>query len=960
MSTRSARFCGVSCVVVIAALATSSACHKAAPPPKAPEPAWQLLASELPAALLSVSARSAHDVFVVGADKGDGPMVLHFDGTKWAELRTGQHGDLWWVQALPGGPTLFGGAGGMVLRYDGKTFERMPTPGLAKQTVFGVWGTRGDDFYAVGNAGGRNGFVWHYHDHAFHSERLPADLPLTASGEVPGLFKVFGMGDEVWVVGANGAILHRKGAAAFTTVPSGTKATIFTVHGSGDHLLAVGGSGNGLVLQENGGVFRDASPPASGLLQGVFSTPAHGEWTSGERGAIYTRATPSAPFAAVDHGLQLPPQSSLHSITVDDGGGVWSAGGNVLTTALDDGMLVHYGLPVPEVVIDDEDDDDEAGYVDANTPVSCPADIVAAGKNGSIARRWDEQALAAIRIDLPRSTVSARNLYHLSAAMWDAWSAYDAKAAGVFLREKAKADDVTAARAKAVSYAAYDLLVHRYAHAVGGARTVACLNAVMADLGLDPKDAHDKGDDPIALGNRVGHAVIAASADDGSNEGASYADPSPPPSTNGALLEDSAGTTLKDPARWQPIHLSVAVASNGLSLPPGVQRFSDSAWGSVRPFAMKRGSPGAPWHDPGPAPKPTEPEMKRWLVEVIAMTAMVDPTDPTTVDTSPAASGHEALGSNEGKGWGTNPVTHQPYASQLVPRSDVARVMAEYWADGPGSETPPGQWNVLANGVSDTPGFERKLFGRGDPLDPLSWDVHLYLALNGALHDAAIAAWDIKRRDMSARAISLVRWMGGKGQSSDPRLPSYDPQGLPLVPGLVELVTKESSAPGERHEALSPFVGQVALEDWLGEPGDRKAQRSGVGWVRAVEWAPYQRRTFVAPPYPSFVSAHSAFGRSAAEVLAGITGSPYFPGGLFEYVAHKDAFLTSERGPSVDVHLQWASYADAADQAGQSRLYGGVQLRPGDVAGRRIGHLVGLEAMGLAAKFFDGSAPGKP
>ncbi|MEO8798030.1 MAG: hypothetical protein ABI551_09115, partial [Polyangiaceae bacterium] len=376
-------------------------------------------------------------------------------------------------------------------------------------------------------------------------------------------------------------------------------------------------------------------------------------------------------------------------------------------------------------------------------------------------------------------------------------------------------------------------------------------------------------------------------------------------------------------------------------------------------FALKRASAEAAWHEPGPAPKPTDPEMKKWLVEIIAMTAMVDPTDPTSIDTSPASYGHNSLGSNDGRGWGKNPVTHQPYVPHVVPHYDFARVMAEYWADGPKSETPPGQWNVLANGVADAPGFERKLFGKGDPLDPLSWDVHTYLALNGALHDAAIAAWDVKRRDMSARAISLIRWMGGKGQSSDPKLPSYDPQGLPLVPGLVELVTKESSAPGERHEGLSFFVGQVALKDWLGEPGDRKHRLSSVGWVRAVDWTPYQRRTFVAPAYPGFVSAHSALGRSAAEVLATVTGSPYFPGGLFEYVAPKDTFLTSEKGPSTDVRLQWASYYDASDEAGQSGLYGGVELRPGDLAGRRIGHAVGLEAMALASKYFDGSAPGK-
>ena len=99
--------------------------------------AWQLLASELPSALLSVSGRSASDIFAVGADKGHGPLVLHFDGTKWNELKTGQRVDLWWVHAFANGPALMSGSRGTVLRYDGQKFERMNTPGLGKHTVYG-------------------------------------------------------------------------------------------------------------------------------------------------------------------------------------------------------------------------------------------------------------------------------------------------------------------------------------------------------------------------------------------------------------------------------------------------------------------------------------------------------------------------------------------------------------------------------------------------------------------------------------------------------------------------------------------------------------------------------------------------------------------------------------------------------------------------------------------------------
>jgi hypothetical protein len=281
--------------------------------------------------------------------------------------------------------------------------------------------------------------------------------------------------------------------------------------------------------------------------------------------------------------------------------------------------------------------------------------------------------------------------------------------------------------------------------------------------------------------------------------------------------------------------------------------------------------------------------------------------------------------------------------------------MAEFWADGPQSETPPGHWNVMANLVSDAPDNKRQLFGKGASLDPLAWDVHVYLALNGAEHDAAITAWDIKRRTLTVRPISLIRWMGSKGQSSDPKGDAYDPDGLPIVPGLIELITKESSAPGQRHAHLSSFVGQIAVRDWRGEPGDRAHQTAGTGWVRAVDWITYQRRTFVTPAFPAFISGHSTFSRAGAEVLAAVTGSPYFPGGFAEYVAPAGTFLTFERGPSKEVRLQWASYFDASDEAGQSRIWGGIHIEPDDFTGRRLGHQVGLDATALAARYFRGS-----
>jgi hypothetical protein len=130
--------------------------------------------------------------------------------------------------------------------------------------------------------------------------------------------------------------------------------------------------------------------------------------------------------------------------------------------------------------------------------------------------------------------------------------------------------------------------------------------------------------------------------------------------------------------------------------------------------------------------------------------------------------------------------------------------------------------------------------------------------------------------------------------------------------------------------------GEVVVRAW-------SAPGAGVGWVPAAEWVPYQRPTFVSPAFAGYVSGHSTFSRAAAEVLTAITGSPWFPGGLQTATIVTGA-LAHEPGPSADVELQWATYADAADQAGRSRILGGIHIPADDHAGRRVGAEVGRTA----------------
>ena len=104
--------------------------------------------------------------------------------------------------------------------------------------------------------------------------------------------------------------------------------------------------------------------------------------------------------------------------------------------------------------------------------------------------------------------------------------------------------------------------------------------------------------------------------------------------------------------------------------------------------------------------------------------------------------------------------------------------------------------------------------------------------------------------------------------------------------------------------------------------------------------------------FRSYISGHSSFSRSAAEVLAAITGSPFFPGGIQTY---SNFSLTFEKGPSQPVQLQWGTYFDASDQAGISRLWGGIHVSVDDLTGRILGSQCGQGVWALARQYFDGS-----
>jgi len=592
----------------------------------------------------------------------------------------------------------------------------------------------------------------------------------------------------------------------------------------------------------------------------------------------------------------------------------------------------------------------------------------------SIARDWDEQCLSAIRSDTPHPPAHARNLFSLSVCLYDAWAAYTNGAVGFVYHAKHTSADIAAARREAISYAAYRMLRERYVYSKSAATTLAALDGHMAGLGYPTNNVSRDTSTPAGVGNSVYDAVSAWFLNDGARETngtptAPYPDypvgqggyvyTNPPLATALEGIDDGNGHTVADINHWQRLQIVNAVDQNGFPQGP-IQNYLGAQWLGVRTFCIGRTDPARPWIDPGPPPLLNgvgDAAFRSNVVDVIRASSALTPDDGVTMDISPGAFGNNTLGINDGHGRTNNPATGLPYAPNVVKRGDFVRVLAEFWADGPNSETPPVHWNVLANNVADNTNFVKRIGGTGPVVDDLEWDVKAYFAVNAAVHEAACAAWAVKRYYDGWRPLSAIRYLGGHGQSSDPGLPSYSTNGLPLITNLIELVTSTSVASG-RHAGLT--VGKIAVLVWPGQPPNPTTTYQGVRWIHADSWVPYQRTNFVTPAFPGYISGHSTFSRAAAEVLAGITGSPFFPGGMGTYTSPANTGLGFEKGPSQTVQLQWATYFDAADQAGISRIYGGIHPPVDDFTGRRVGSQCGQAVYALARQYWDGSCTNIP
>jgi hypothetical protein len=374
--------------------------------------------------------------------------------------------------------------------------------------------------------------------------------------------------------------------------------------------------------------------------------------------------------------------------------------------------------------------------------------------------QWNQAALQGVRDSKLGPPMVSRALAIVHTCMYDAWAAYDERALGTrlggALRQPRSRRD-RAGKAKAISFAAFRALNDLFPQ-----DEKSVFRPLMEQLGYDSDDTSTDTTIPSGVGNVACSAVLEFRQNDGSNQlgnltdsGVPYADyteyqPVNPPSK---VPVDPA--LVIDVNHWQPLQY-VDATGNFVT-----QQCVGSQWYKVLPFALRSAD------------------------QFRSRLARIGPAQ-----------------------YGTSAFLEQ--SEDLIRLSaeltDKQKMMAEYWADGPHSELPPGHWSLFAQFVS-----ARDHYG-------LDADVKLFFALTNAIFDAGIATWDAKRAFDSVRPATAIPFLfqgqqitawGGPGKgtvSMDGRdwLP-YQPSTFP-TPAFQEFVSGHSTFSAAGAEILRLFT----------------------------------------------------------------------------------------------------------------------------------------------------------
>jgi hypothetical protein len=305
---------------------------------------------------------------------------------------------------------------------------------------------------------------------------------------------------------------------------------------------------------------------------------------------------------------------------------------------------------------------------------------------GTVVTQWNDAALEAIRVTHPGPPIVARALAIVDTCMFDAWAAYDDRAEGTRFSASLRRpgnEGTNDNKEKAISFAAHECLSDLFPS------ETAKFNALMGTLGFNPNDDRIDKTIPSGIGNVAAKAVLAFRHHDGANQ---LGDLNPGPYTDytGYSPINSPDTTV-DPNHWQPLQVG-----------PNTQKFITPHWGKVIPYALKSGA-----------------QFRKQT------------TPPADYNTDPARYELQAQQVLE-------------YSSNLT---DEKKVIAEYWADGPNSELPPGHWALFAVFVSERDHHT------------IDQDVKMFFAVSNAIFDASIASWDAKRYFDYVRPVTAIHFL---------------------------------------------------------------------------------------------------------------------------------------------------------------------------------------------------------
>lgn len=323
--------------------------------------------------------------------------------------------------------------------------------------------------------------------------------------------------------------------------------------------------------------------------------------------------------------------------------------------------------------------------------------------------QWNAIALDAIRAlgKLPDSSPDrsrggppqvARSIAVIYTCIYDAWAAFDAlaKPAHSTTARRPVAEHTEANRRKAISRAAYRALVDQFPPAIFEPNFRTAYNNAMTALlladGISITSTTTDPNDPIGVGNLAADAVLAFRLTDNANQAGRYADTTGYTALNAAMfaLTPAAIDAIANCGHWQPLsYLNSAFEMKS----PG---FIAPHWGLVKPFAMTSGHQFRPG--------PPQPVLAQAFLDQAKHVVQVQ--------------------------------------AEL---NTEQKVIAEYWADGPNSELPPGHWTEFAAFVAER-----------DRLD-LAGSVKLYFALANAILDASIATWECKRYYDYVRPVTAIR-----------------------------------------------------------------------------------------------------------------------------------------------------------------------------------------------------------